>query len=370
VTHNPLLVAEAHRRPERVSFCHASLILEATQRRSGTRQSSLDPGLIERMAALVVADTALDEPFRGRVTTLCRRLALRWLSAAARDLAALRESRDVPVEVWSGTGGNWASRAIGLEALRRGGRVVRFDHGGSAGMTTDDAQLVFGELAVSSRFVLPSRGLVGSVEAGEARSRLETWHSCALDGGRGDPSFRSVPRRASHRASVRPRVIYAPTLLRGLRQYHTGLLPDPVYLDWQLRLAEALLTLPLDLLCKPHPEGLLRGQRHPLAAVAPTSEALFETHIEEADVFVFDYAESTTFWKALCTSTPVVFIDLGTAEFSRTVLPRLQTRCTVLKAAFDAENRPQVDTEALAEAVLHGPASADPSAFRALLAGD
>ena len=146
-------------------------------------------------------------------------------------------------------------------------------------------------------------------------------------------------------------------------------LSDPVYLDWQLRLAETLSEMPLDLLCKPHPEGVFSGLRHPLADIAPCTSAPFESTMAEADVFVFDRCSSTTFWRALCTNRPVVLIPIGPPKFHPQAEEILKRRCSVIEPWFDEKNLPRVDSELLADAVLGGPDRVDAGEIRELFMG-
>ena len=92
--------------------------------------------------------------------------------------------------------------------------------------------------------------------------------------------------------------------------------------------------------------------------------------MEEADVFVFDYAQSTTFYEALCTDRPIVFIGMGNPLFAPGVQAMIARRCRVVKARFDSRNLPQIDEEELKEAVCGGGDRADPGEFRALLMGE
>ncbi|MEE9250284.1 MAG: hypothetical protein V3U93_04055 [Alphaproteobacteria bacterium] len=82
---------------------------------------------------------------------------------SATDLAVLGRWRRPPRVLWFGTGGYYPARALALEVLRRGGAVTRFSHGG-AGMTDAIEPLVLGELAVSTRFVLPTPELAAAVK--------------------------------------------------------------------------------------------------------------------------------------------------------------------------------------------------------------
>ena len=67
--------------------------------------------------------------------------------------------------MWSGTAGNYPARLVGLEALYRGGEVVRFDHGGSTGLTSPSILIALNELCVSSKFVMGTHNLATYAES-------------------------------------------------------------------------------------------------------------------------------------------------------------------------------------------------------------
>lgn len=129
------------------------------------------------------------------------------------------------------------------------------------------------------------------------------------------------------------------------------------------------MKLKLDLLCKPHPEGVLEGKPHPLEDIAPTAYDKFETYVAGADVFLFDSPYSTVFGEALCTDRRIVLIDYGCWYFNPGVAPRIHERCRIVTGRFDDRNRLRVDPVELAEAILSEGGRPDPGYFRALLAG-
>jgi len=126
----------------------------------------------------------------------------------------------------------------------------------------------------------------------------------------------------------------------------------------------------MDLSCRPHPEGILKGQRHPLAHIAPVSPQSFEKHIEATDVFVFEYIQSTAFYEALCTDRRIVLIDMGLPIMIGDAREMLERRCQIVRAYYDECNRPHVDRLELAEAILGYGDDGDPSEFLHLLVGD
>ena len=137
------------------------------------------------------------------------------------------------------------------------------------------------EFSCATRYVLPTPALAATV--GGAIKMLPTSLRPSLEGAAGDPTFRIAARPRAGEAKRR-RVLYCPSLLFGFRRHAVATIPDAVALDWNLRIAEALVRMPIDLVCKPHPEGALKGKPHPVAAIAATSYQPFEEEIDETDV--------------------------------------------------------------------------------------
>lgn len=353
VTHNPLLAATARRAADAIGFVHAARIL--AEARAGAPASV--PDATATAAALtdaLLGELAIASPYRERAATLIDELARRGLTAAARDLAGLGRLRRLPRRLWSGTGGNHAARAIGLAVRARGGTVTRFAHGGSLGAIDMIEQLATTELAVSDSFVVPSDGVRRMIDQTREIGLPGLSLPVTLEvGARRHTEPRSRPRAG------RPTVMYVTTAALGLAVHAPPFLPDVVYLDWQLHVAETLGRLPIRLVAKPHPEGLFRGRAHPLAEVVEVWSRPFESVMAEADAFVFDYPCSTTFWAALATDRPVIYLDLGLVPFADLARPHIERRCRIVPVAFDERNLPVVPA-ALGEA-LNALVPIDPS---------
>ena len=311
----------------------------------------------------------LDEPYRRRAFDLVEAMARAHLKKAVFDMSALR-SEPLPDEIWTGSGGLYAPRAVGLEVLRRGGRVRRFDHGTPREFVATIETTTLLELAVSSEFVLATEGAAKICRDELDESLLPPSHSIAIHGADGDPVFARVPaRRARAQAGERLRVVYAPTQLLGFRELVPALPPDVVHLDWQMRVAEALQELPVDFICQAHPEGLFKNRPHPLETVAPTIRGDFDSQLQSADVFIFDCPTTTALWEVACTDARIVYLDMGAGTMTPTVAKLFAERATVIPVVHDENNRPVLDAGALRRAVLDDAAKPDPTAFRRLLAG-
>ena len=373
ITHNDVLRDAAARASARVGFHHAEALLRAARRRGARAPAAVTDQLEGFAVALATALAAIDGlagPYRGRLAALIEPTVAPAVARAAADLEGLRRQRRLPRRLWSGSGGYYPARAVGIEARRRGGHVTRFTHGWFAGLCGVPEPFWFAELAVSDRYVVETPAAAENLRAIGAAALMPNCGTVEIVGHEGASPLSGLPlERPARRRAARPRVLYAPTILRGARQFLPPLLPDVIYLDWQFRLVDLLARLPVELLCKPHPEGLLRGQVHPLAARTATSARPFEAHIAEADRFLFDYGQSTTFAEALCTDRPIVFIDMGNPIFSPQARAMIERRCTVIPARFDTRNRPFVESAELEHALCGGAERADPSECRALLMG-
>ena len=265
---------------------------------------------------------------------------------------------------------------IGSEVLRRGGTVTGFDHITGRGLERDIEYVVLSELALASRFVVATPALAERLNQRAPQKLLHPRHGCEILGNRGYPRVRDLDLTAHtpRAAGQKRRVTYVSPMFRGWRQATPPTTADPVQLDWELRLVTLLKSMPIDLICRPHPEGILKHQPHPLEDVASVSPHLFEQLIEHSDLFVFDWYRSSTFWIALCTDRPIVMIELGYSYrdvfFSEEIGSAIERRCRFVRAHTDDRNRLIVDEDELADAILSVPEKVDASEFQALLIGE
>ncbi len=368
VSHNPLLRKAAAKAGRPVGFRHSNSILDKARR--GASLTPADTHDATSLALAILGGVVLEEPYRTRTLALLRSMAEPHLALAVRDVRSLRDVR-LPKAVWSGTGGLYAQRAIGIEVLRRGGSVVRFDHGKPKGFVEAREIDAMVEFAVSSEFVVPTEEAAAITRRYSDEGLLPWMIHPRIRGVGGDPTFARLPAaRPRREASRRLRVVYAPTQLLGFRQLFPVQTADVVYLDWQMQLARALSELPVDLICQPHPEGLFKGRRHPLETVATCNSGNFDAQLDRADVFVFDYPSTTALWEAACTDARIVFIDIGSGSMTPTIDAIFRKRARIISAEHDDANRPLLDHASLRDAVLSSSGPVDPMPLRRLLAGE
>lgn len=367
ISHNSLLSATARERPHAVGFVHAESLIAEARAAPGAptdRRPVRDAALA--LCEALTADSPLAKGSREKVLAVLTPLAETALDAAAQDLASVSRHLPRAGSLWSATGGKYAARAVGMAAMRAGREVVRFDHVGTGALVADRLGLDLTERAVSTEVIVATEGLAAAAEENPSGLALPLAKLSAVGG---DPEFR-LPLEARPRRT-RPKVIYATTLLRGLRQYHDGLLTDAVYLRWQIEVARALSCLPIDLVIKPHPATVYPDGINPLDSVAAVAKEPFEALMPEADLYVFDYGQTTTFWKGLATAQPVVYLDLGMTDFLPQVRAALARRATIVPVPYDDRSgMPMLPADALPAAIESAPTAEGGNFFRRLLGGE
>jgi hypothetical protein len=132
---------------------------------------------------------------------------------------------------------------------------------------------------------------------------------------------------------------------------------------------DALGALDVEAWCKPHPENIVLSGIQPLPSFYRAMDVPFDAALARADVVVFDYCLSTSFWEAACSDRPIVLMDLAGTRWHPRIASMIDRRCLRVDVACDSRNRPTFDPAALADAVATA-RPADPDEFRSLLAGD
>lgn len=373
ISHNPLLVecAKADGRGKR--FVHASNILSSARRNMHSISAQLDLDEMARKFSAVAVKTfsscIRDEQLMSKLSRLIYETVLSGLSQSAADVGVMMKVRIPTQKIWSGTGGNYAARLIGLEVLRRGGEAVRFCHAGGSGLVNTGESLVITEFMSSSTLVAATKKHATLVNATREKFKQYTLPISTIESGQGYPSYRKMTNLRGVDAR-RNRVLYATSFARGARSTYPLFLSDVVYLDWQRRLLEAFGRLKTEFVFRPHPEGLLWRRKHPLSHLCEPAPESFETLLDDSDTLVFDFPNSTIFWKALCTDRKIILLDFSNGVFSTNVEEEIYRRVIRIKVDFDDRNVPIVDDEKIGAALADRTFTPDPTYFRSVFLGD
>ncbi len=368
ISHNALLRRQAAK-SHRITFHHAASIVAKTRVRSRGTMLHEHDDLVDRLVAPLMAEAAaIVSPWRERFQVMLLARLRPTVAQIAVDVRALRDARRLPENIWTGTNGAYTNRLVSAEVRRRGGEVTGFDHGGVTGISQVLAITAMTELMTASRFYLGTAAWAEILGASGVAEMIAPLSMPELIGAEGDPTFVAACLDTKP-AAARRRVVYVGHPYRGLRQFAIAGTPDVIYWDMQSRVAQALRTMAVDVVCKPLPEGAFVGRRNPIEDIAPTSYKRFEEHLSDTDVFVFDAPTSTTFAEAMCTNRPVVLIDRGHYPLNPAVKPLVDARCRLVRSSIDEAGRIWPDATALEEAVCGGADTADPASFRHLFAG-
>src|SRR5262245_11485844 len=126
---NPGLIHTAQASQRRIRYDNVehyyAEILEASRGETGV----CEPNALRELLSSTLKGQRIAETIKQRLLDLMAARLPPILQNVSSQMRALRKSRSLPQEIWTGTGGYWPSRIIGLEIMRRGGIVRRFDHG-------------------------------------------------------------------------------------------------------------------------------------------------------------------------------------------------------------------------------------------------
>ena len=283
VTHNPILRAYARSGRVAVCFRQAERILDAAGVPSDPIVSDTDSDLAARLVDTLLSPLALEESRRARLALLLKGRVSVTIAKVGAELRAVSEWRGLPREIWLGSAGRMPARIIAVAVRRRGGHVTGFDHGGGLFMGESRAGIFLKELAAVDRVVVATEEVARLGQ--RALSALPPKMMREVLPAEGDPTFRRIRIGKPVRTRIQ-RVLYLPSTLRGFRTLVPPLLPDVIALDWQMRLAQMLSQLSIELAVRPHPESLLPGLRHPAAqAFTPLVDEPFHRTVSKVGLF-------------------------------------------------------------------------------------
>lgn len=367
ISHNSLLCAELRRRQECVAYESAETILNHLSVES--YQSEADTVDLSRQAVdQVLKGFSFSQEAQNRIAAILQAESERFFDVAARTLKSLSEWSSAPLRLFAGTGGSFASRAIGIEVIRRGGTVERFEHGGGAAMIDYIAVPALTEFHVSTNFTSNTSVTADEIKRLMAGKPLYGSGICKVTGGAGDPLFMSI-RHSTKRGKKTQKLMYVSTLFQCMGSIAPPIMADVVYLDWQRRLIATLKSAGHDTIICPHPAAMPTGITHPLTNITPFAHGRFEKAMDSADLFIFDYRQTTTLASAMCSSKPIVLIDFGLSPPSELARKEIEKRCYIIEGWFDERNLPQIKWGDLLNFIRNAPQYVECEPIRSHLAG-
>ncbi|MEZ5648080.1 MAG: hypothetical protein R3E60_03905 [Alphaproteobacteria bacterium] len=364
ISHNPLLIEDLKYKKISARFIHGEQILNKYLKSSKENLNQIEE-ITEKFINLYINIPELTDLSRQVLAKILHPRILKIISYAQNTLNSLL-FWNAPKRLFSATGSSFPARALGLEVQRRGGEVVRYDHGGHTFLVRNTNATIL-ELVPSTKFVTFTKDMARYVETESTRSKAP-W--CQIESGKGDPFLGKATAVSHSHLGKNKKVLYIPGILLSQRELYPPIPAAPVYLDWQMKVARTLSRLPIYVCAKPHPGGLLRGMRHPLESVIPVSYQPFEKVMPDFNVLIFDNPTSTTFSYALCSQTPIIYLDHGIVEYKTEFTELLKKRCIIVPVAWDEKNSPILDEQILTDAVMARFDPIDPTPFQHLFVSD
>lgn len=266
-------------------------------------------------------------------------------------------SRILPSTVYAGTGKHFGTRLIGSVLQERGGELVCTEHGEGHGIYADTEE-GYGELGLVNRYITYTEAMAQGYRDGwpkmiHLQDTIPQIGSSPVGGGL---QFRTIYER--FRSVPPPRKVKTVLYVAGgFRNDFTHIecrLPDMIYLEWQKFLFTTLRKGGYDVLCKYHPQTILKDRAFEPFRDVTYLYGNFIEHLEIADLIIFDYSQSTAFAIALCTNLPVILVHNGFPLIQEKAKNLMLERCAIIKGFFDDRNRFRIPKELLWEAIRGG----------------
>lgn len=298
-------------------------------------------------------DTRLEPALETHVA-MCVKRAHGVVSAHLCRLASKPEL--LPRRLWTGTGGNIWSRMLRHAVREVGGHVTGHDHATGSGYKTS-TRVCLVELIACDRFIAANQARVDALQISSRDPILVTLpvpEIVALPSSQGSgKSFSPAARYTDHECK---RAMYVSTIYPGDSMHMDPHTPDVVMADWQARLLAHLRKWGWNVLHKPHPESATPPPTvfSDLFA-ARVIDGRFEDVMSEANVFVFDKVNTTTFGLALSRGLPIVYVEIDDWPWLPEAWEALCNRVAVVRANRDREGRIAVDWNELEAALMRAP---------------
>lgn len=275
----------------------------------------------------------------------------------------LAQPERVPKRLWAGNSGPRWHGMLRHATFRLDGEVVGHDHGiGGAFLKSNHKHL--GDYIACSRYYTYTENCVTGLEESmesqiHFRDQKPKIVTIKQDIERTGDSKGSRQRATAPRVRTDRRDI-AMYLAPGFDGGSARPLPKPTWeaqADWQQRLFNKLNNWNIDIIYKYHPE--YHESEEALKSRYTTARILggrMEKYLQEANLIITDWPMTSAFRSAIMSDLPVIFIDLGLADFRDDAMQMLKRRCAVVEGTFDQNGRYSVEWDHLQTAIAEAPA--------------
>ena len=262
--------------------------------------------------------------------------------------AHLKEKK-LPETLLTGTGGNVFSAILSKVVIDNGGEVIRFDHSMGQGFAVRPGAPLID---------YPSASKVVTTNENKMLSLLRAYKKYGFDHFLDKPVHEvyrpetigpALWSKENGRDGTIRKVMYVPTVYSGDQIWFEPHTPAMIMLDWQIRLLSWLKRAGYEVMVKPHPGSKIEFPKwlaSDLELVVCNDN--FENVVDQADLFLFDKIQTTTFLTALKTKTPIVYAQIDQWDWMPGARADLKKRVGLLETYVDSDNRIHFDSDSLA----------------------
>lgn len=259
----------------------------------------------------------------------------------------------LPVNIWTGTGGNiWDALLRHASLHVHDGLVSGHDHG--AGLAhVNNPIMALNELWGCKEFVC-----INENQAREMTRHSERWtffeeNRPKMNGVKVGREVVEFERFSSPDFKVK-KVVFLISLSGGDRVWMGPCSGDIVLTDFYARATARLKDWGYDVILKTHPELPAPSQSLIEMSSGCRYEPL-EDMIEEADLVLFDHVYTSVFRSVLSTNVPMMLVDFHHHPWTDNALDLLKKRSGFMEGGFDDMNRPFVDWDMLKQGIEDAP---------------
>lgn len=271
----------------------------------------------------------------------------------------------LPATLWTGSGGYIYNRMLRNAVRARGGHVTGHEHGSGDAHLAYFSAKPFIEYESADAFVTYSTPGAEALRSNfDASMHLRGEPPEILAHAEAPPPGDSRTPRLSGAGPIRS-LMYPTTKLMGERVALDHIFGDNVMVDWSIRLMARMRGMGYRIIHKPHPEEEGRVSRR-LAECLRIEQSWepFERVYQQTDALLLDYSRTSIFSRALASDLPLVYIDFGFERWHPAAYELLQRRVGLVRGWIDADNRLNVDWDALPAAIAAAPDRMDKEIVR------
>ena len=280
-----------------------------------------------------------------------------WVQFYRNRLKTGQLNRRIPNKLWIGTAGIVWNRMLADEVLSRGGSVTGHDHAMGANYSEIDTCMYTESQSCDEFYTFSNAQAIQHERRAKELSISGAVPKMVVVDRPLNFAKQEIGKQARDLSAKEAKsiMVLTPLYPDDMLGPHS-LLPTPVIVDWQARLFSSLVSGGYKVVHKPHPETEFPWPDHfsddfDVQAITGRFEECYLPY----DIFIFDYARTTTFGFILQTKKPVILIDFGFTALTPEDQELLSRRCVVIKGWFDGDNRAQIEFAELAGAIEKAP---------------